>query len=75
MCPGHFYFMLDGKVGVPSLKNDTVTKYIPLYVLSHLFQPHIVNNGLTDIEDVGILVQNNQKTINGLYGGRESLNY
>ena len=29
---------------------------------------------LTDIEDVGILVQNNQKTVNGLYG-RENLKY
>ena len=54
MCPGHFQFMLDGKVGVPSLENDTVTEYIPLYVFSHLFQPHTVNNGLTDIEDVVI---------------------
>ena len=26
--------------------------------------------GLTDIEDVGIFVQNNQKTINGLHGER-----
>ena len=26
---------------------------------------------LTDIEDIGILAQNNQKTINGLYGRGE----
>ena len=31
-----------------------------------LYEPHMASYGLTDIEDVGILVQNNQKTINGL---------
>ena len=35
-------------------------------IAANLYEPHMASNGLTDIEDVGILVQNNQKTINGL---------
>ena len=32
----------------------------------YLNEAHIASDGLTDIEDVGILVQNNQKTIHCL---------
>ena len=35
----------------------------------YLYEPHMTSYSLTDIEDVGIFVQNNQKTINGLYKG------
>ena len=39
-----------------------------MYVMSttDLYESHMASYGLTDIEDVGILIQNNQKTINGL---------
>ena len=33
---------------------------------TNLYEPHMASYGLTDIEDVGILVQNNQKAINSL---------
>ena len=36
-----------------------------------LYEPHMASYGLTDVEDVGILIQNNQKTINGLEIERE----
>ena len=38
---------------------------------TNLYEPHMASYGLTDIEDVGILVQNNQKTINSLERERE----
>ena len=41
---------------------------IMIYVITaYLDEPHMAGYGLTDIEDVGILVQNNEKTINGLH--------
>ena len=42
-----------------------------MYMYDYLAESHIASDGLTDIEDVGFLVQNNQKTINGLERGKE----
>ena len=36
--------------------------------VSYLSESYTIQDGLVDIEDVGFLVQNNEKTINGLHG-------
>ena len=41
-------------------------KVVRIHIAANLYESHVASYGLTDIEDVGFLVQNNQKTINGL---------
>ena len=43
-----------------------VHKVMCKYIAANLYEPHVASYGLTDIEDIGFLVQNNQKTINSL---------
>ena len=35
--------------------------------VSYLSESYTIQDGLADIEDVGVFVQNNEKTINGLH--------
>ena len=35
--------------------------------VTYLSESNAISDGLTDIEDAGIFVQNNEKAINGLY--------
>jgi hypothetical protein len=59
------------------VKDRTITYACILIVCIHfavnLYESHMASYGLTDIEDVGILIQNNQETINGLEKERENV--
>ena len=56
--------------------NSTCTILCMLWLLMYLNESHMASYGFTDIKNVGFLVQNNQKTINGLHvhERRECLN-
>ena len=45
-------------------------KVVRIHIAANLYEPHMASYGLTDVEDVGIPIQNNQKTINGLERGK-----
>ena len=39
-----------------------------MFFVTYLSESNAISDGLTDIEDASIFVQNNKKAINGLYG-------